>query len=332
MTEQSLPLGPAASQIAIKQLGTNGGGFFNVNSAHPYENPTPLSQFPRSAVDPADPGGALLHVRRDGRRPPPGLGAAGGDARRSSCRCCSPCTAAEQAGNPALTSLGADQIASAAAGRRQHGRQGSPLRHRQLGAVGDRDDGRVERLGQRDARLVHAARRPGADVADPARRGHLRRRRLAASTACSCSPIVAVFIAGLMVGRTPEYLGKKIEAYEMKMASLVVLIPCALVVVGTAIAVLAPAGIAGIANPGHPRLQRDPVRVLVGVATTTAARSPDCPRTRRSTTRCSASACSSRASGSRSGCSRSPARSRRRSTCRRRPARCRRTRRCSSCC
>jgi K+-transporting ATPase ATPase A chain len=62
--------------------------------------------------------------------------------------------------------------------------------------------------------------------------------------------IVAVFIAGLMVGRTPEYLGKKIEAYEMKMASLVVLIPCALVVIGTAIAVLAPAGLAGIANPG----------------------------------------------------------------------------------
>ena len=62
--------------------------------------------------------------------------------------------------------------------------------------------------------------------------------------------VVAVFIAGLMVGRTPEYLGKKIEAYEMKMASLVVLIPCALVVVGTAVAVLAPAGVAGIANPG----------------------------------------------------------------------------------
>ena len=62
--------------------------------------------------------------------------------------------------------------------------------------------------------------------------------------------VVAVFIAGLMVGRTPEYLGKKIEAYEMKMASLVVLIPCALVVIGTAVAVLAPAGLAGMANPG----------------------------------------------------------------------------------
>jgi len=62
--------------------------------------------------------------------------------------------------------------------------------------------------------------------------------------------IVAVFIAGLMVGRTPEYLGKKIEAYEMKMASLAVLVPCALVTIGTAIAVLAPAGIAGVSNPG----------------------------------------------------------------------------------
>ena len=77
--------------------------------------------------------------------------------------------------------------------------------------------------------------------------------------------IVAVFIAGLMVGRTPEYLGKKIEAYEMKMASLVVLIPCALVVVGTAIAVLAPAGRRRHRQSRHPRLQRDPVRVLVGV-------------------------------------------------------------------
>jgi len=62
--------------------------------------------------------------------------------------------------------------------------------------------------------------------------------------------IVAVFISGLMVGRTPEYLGKKVEAFEMKMASLVILLPCAMVLVGTAIAVVAPAGVATIANPG----------------------------------------------------------------------------------
>ena len=66
VTEQTVPLGPAASQVAIKQLGTNGGGFFNVNSAHPFENPTPLVELPRGAVDPADPGRALLHLRAHG--------------------------------------------------------------------------------------------------------------------------------------------------------------------------------------------------------------------------------------------------------------------------
>ena len=68
MTEQTLALGPAASQIAIKQLGTNGGGFFNVNSAHPFENPTPLSNFLELLAILLIPGGALLHLRRDGRR------------------------------------------------------------------------------------------------------------------------------------------------------------------------------------------------------------------------------------------------------------------------
>ena len=77
--QQTLPMGPAASQIAIKQLGTNGGGFFNVNSAHPYENPTRLVELRRSAVHPADPGGAVLHVRPHGRRPAAGLGGVRGD-------------------------------------------------------------------------------------------------------------------------------------------------------------------------------------------------------------------------------------------------------------
>ena len=97
--------------------------------------------------------------------------------------------------------------------------------------------------------------------------------------------IIAVFVAGLMVGRTPEYLGKKIEAYEMKMASLVILIPPALVLIGTAIAVVTPGGKAAIAEPRRPRLQRGAVRVLVGRRTTTAAPSPAWAPTRRSTTR-----------------------------------------------
>ena len=75
LTEQVLAVGPAASQIAIKQLGTNGGGFFNVNSAHPFENPTPLSNFLEVLAILVIAGRALLHLRRDGRRHPPGLGA-----------------------------------------------------------------------------------------------------------------------------------------------------------------------------------------------------------------------------------------------------------------
>ena len=72
-------MGPAASQIAIKQLGTNGGGFFNVNSAHPFENPTPLSNFLEMLAILLISGGALLHVRRHGRRHAAGLGGPGGD-------------------------------------------------------------------------------------------------------------------------------------------------------------------------------------------------------------------------------------------------------------
>ena len=82
VTEQVLPMGPAASQVAIKQLGTNGGGFFNVNSAHPFENPDPALQLLRGDLDPDHLGSAVHHVRRDGERPPPGCGAARRDDRR----------------------------------------------------------------------------------------------------------------------------------------------------------------------------------------------------------------------------------------------------------
>ena len=114
---------------------------------------------------------------------------------------------------------------------------------------GRRHDRRVERLGQLDARLVHAARRTGADVVDPTRRSDLRRRRLGLYGMLVFA-IIAVFIAGLMVGRTPEYLGKKIQAYEMKMASLVILIPPFVVLVGTALAVVIEPGTSSMSNPG----------------------------------------------------------------------------------
>ncbi|MEP6938920.1 MAG: potassium-transporting ATPase subunit KdpA [Rudaea sp.] len=246
--EQSLPLGPAASQIAIKQLGTNGGGYFNVNSAHPYENPTPLSNFLELLAILLLPA-ALCYT----------FGVMVGDRRQGWALLATmfvifvplllACTFAEQSGNPALAGLDVDQHASAL-------------------QAGGNMEGKETRFG-----IVNSALWATATTA--ASNGSVNAMHDSFTPLGGLVPmwlmqlgevifggvgsglygmlafaVVAVFIAGLMVGRTPEYLGKKIEAYEMKMASLVVLIPCALVVVGTAFAILAPAGVAGIANPG----------------------------------------------------------------------------------
>ena len=248
ITEQSLPLGPAASQIAIKQLGTNGGGYYNANSAHPYENPTPLTNFLELLAILLIPA-ALCYT----------FGKMVGDRRQGWALLITmvvifvplllACTAAEQAGNPALASLSVDQQASAV-------------------QSGGNMEGKETRFG-----IVNSARWATATTA--ASNGSVDAMHDSFTPLGGMVPmwliqlgevifggvgsglygmlafaIVAVFIAGLMVGRTPEYLGKKIEAYEMKMASLVVLIPCALVVIGTAVAIMAPAGVAGIANPG----------------------------------------------------------------------------------
>ena len=248
VTEQSLPLGPAASQIAIKQLGTNGGGYYNVNSAHPYENPTPLTNFLELLAILLIPA-ALCYT----------FGKMVGDRRQGWTLLIAmlvifvplllACTAAEQAGNPALASLSVDQQASSL-------------------QSGGNMEGKETRFG-----IVNSALWATATTA--ASNGSVNAMHDSFTPLGGLVPmwliqlgevifggvgsglygmlafaVVAVFIAGLMVGRTPEYLGKKIEAYEMKMASVVVLIPCALVVVGTAIAVLAPAGLAGMANPG----------------------------------------------------------------------------------
>ena len=188
-TSRRSPSGPAASQIAIKQLGTNGGGFFNVNSAHPFENPTPLSNFLEMLAILLIPA-ALCYT----------FGKMVGDTRqgwailaamtdRCSCRCWrSACCARAGGQSRPSRSWASTRPPAPTTGRRQHGRQGGPLRHRQLGAVGHGHDGRLQRFGQLDARFVHAAGRPGADVADATGRSDLRRRRLAASTACWCSP------------------------------------------------------------------------------------------------------------------------------------------------
>ena len=176
-TEQVLAVGPAASQIAIKQLGTNGGGFFNVNSAHPFENADALVEFPRGSRDPAHPGGALLHVRDDGRRYAPGLGA--------------PCCDDD---SPALFySAGAMGRAKRESGfhrsgdrsgfqcrtiRREHGRERDAIRYRQLRPVVCCDDGRFKRLGKFDARFVYPFGRTRAALPDAVRGSGVRRGRL----------------------------------------------------------------------------------------------------------------------------------------------------------
>ena len=248
VTTQTLPMGPAASQIAIKQLGTNGGGFFNVNSAHPYENPTPLSNFVELLAILLIPA-ALCYT----------FGAMVGDRRQGWSLLAVmlvifiplvlACTAAEQAGNPLLAHLGVDQKASAMqAGGNMEGKEtrfgivnstlwATATTAASNGSVNAMHDSFTPLGGLIPMWLMQL----GEVIFGGVGSGLYGMLAFA---------VVAVFIAGLMVGRTPEYLGKKIEAYEMKMASLAVLIPCALVVIGTAIAVMVPAGVAGVANPG----------------------------------------------------------------------------------
>ena len=242
VTEQQLPLGPAASQIAIKQLGTNGGGYYNANSGHPYENPTPLSNFLEALAILLIPA-ALCYT----------FGAMVGDRRQGWALLATmlvifvplllACTWAEQAGNPALTGLPIDQSVGNMEGKEtRFGIVDSTIwatatTAASNGSVNAMHDSFTPLGGLVPMWLIQL----GEVIFGGVGSGLYGMLAFA---------VVAVFIAGLMVGRTPEYLGKKIEAYEMKMASLAVLIPCALVVVGTAVAVLAPAGLAGIANPG----------------------------------------------------------------------------------
>jgi K+-transporting ATPase ATPase A chain len=242
VTGQSLPLGPAASQIAIKQLGTNGGGYYGVNSAHPYENPTPFSDL-LEVLSILLISAALCYT----------FGKLVGDRRQGWALLAAmliifvplllACTAAEQAGNPALTGLGVDQTASAVqAGGNIEGKEtrfGIVASARWATATTAASNGSVDAM--HDSFTPIGGMVPmwlmelGEVIFGGVGSGLYGMLAFA---------VVAVFIAGLMVGRTPEYLGKKIEAYEMKMASIVVLIPCALVVIGTAIVVSAPQGLA----------------------------------------------------------------------------------------
>jgi len=248
LTEQVLAVGPAASQVAIKQLGTNGGGFFNVNSAHPFENPTPFSNFLEILAILVI-SAALCYT----------FGVMVKDTRQGWAvlaamtvifvALLAVCVATEQGGNPLLARLGVDQEASDfQSGGNMEGKEvrfgignsalwATATTAASNGSVNSMHDSYTPIGGLVPMWLMQL----GEVVYGGVGSGLYGMLVFA---------IIAVFVAGLMVGRTPEYLGKKIEAYEMKMASLVILIPPALVLIGTAIAVVTAGGKATIFNPG----------------------------------------------------------------------------------
>jgi K+-transporting ATPase ATPase A chain len=246
--KQTLPMGPVASQEAIKMIGTNGGGFFNANSAHPYENPSALTNFLQMLAIFLIPAALCFS-----------FGIEVGDKRQGWAVLAAMTVLfvvavaaiipAEQAGNPLLMPMGIDQTSSAS-------------------QPGGNMEGKEARFGINAASLF-------AVITTAASCGAVNGMHDSLTPLGGMVPMVmmqlgevvfggvgtglygmlvfailAVFIAGLMIGRTPEYLGKKIESHEMKLTSVAILVTPLLVLVGTAIAVIADAGKAGIANPG----------------------------------------------------------------------------------
>ncbi|QDT57131.1 Potassium-transporting ATPase A chain [Caulifigura coniformis] len=245
---QKIAVGPAASQIAIKQLGTNGGGFFNVNSAHPLENPTPLSNFLQMA--------AILLI-------PAALCYTFGEMvadRRQGWTVLAAMTAifipllffvmaAEQQGNPALSPYGVDQVASATqAGGNMEGKETRfGIANSALWAV------TTTAASNGSVNAMHDSFTPLGGLVPMwlMQLGEVVFGGVGSGLyGMLVFAIIAVFLSGLMVGRTPEYLGKKITAFEVKMAVLAVLFPCTMVLLGTAIGVVSASGRSTIFNPG----------------------------------------------------------------------------------
>ncbi len=245
---QTLPMGPVASQEIIKELGTNGGGFFNANSAHPYENPTPLTNLLEMLAIIAIPAALTYtfgHMVGDTRQGWAVLGA----MAILFVSLYAICNHYEQVGNPRIATLGVDQTAS-------------------LLQPGGNMEGKEARFGIAASTLF-------ATITTGTSCGAVNSMHDSFTPLAGFVPlfnmmlgevvfggvgtglysmlifaIIGVFIAGLMIGRTPEYLGKKIEAFEMKMSSVAILVMPFIALMGTAIAVSTTAGQAAVANPG----------------------------------------------------------------------------------
>ncbi|WP_133650629.1 potassium-transporting ATPase subunit KdpA [Paraburkholderia flava] len=248
VAKQTIAMGPVASQEAIKMLGTNGGGFFNANSAHPYENPTPFANFVQILSILIIPAalclvfGRMIADRRQGI-------AVLAVMTIAFAACVVGEISAEQSGNPTLTSLHVDQSSNALqSGGNMEGKETRfgiaqsgiftvATTAASCGAVDNAHDSLTPLGGLVPMLLIQL----GEVIFGGVGSGLYGMLVFA---------LLAVFVAGLMIGRTPEYVGKKIEAYEMKMVSIVVLLTPLLVLVGASIGVLADAGKAGIFNPG----------------------------------------------------------------------------------
>jgi K+-transporting ATPase ATPase A chain len=248
VSEQAIAFGPAASQIAIKQLGTNGGGFFNVNSAHPFENPTPLSNFLEVlailliAAALCYTFGYMVRDRRQGWALLIAM-------LIIFIPCLWTCIHFEQKGNPLFNSLGIDQNNSAfQAGGNMEGKEArfgvvnsaiwaTATTAASNGSVNSMHDSYMPLGGLIPMWLMQLGEVIFGGVGS-------------GLYGMLAFVIIAVFISGLMIGRTPEYLGKKIESFEMKMASLMILIPPILVLIGTAVSVVVPQAKQAISNPG----------------------------------------------------------------------------------
>ena len=248
LTTQTIAVGPVASQIAIKQLGTNGGGFFNANSAHPFENSTPLSNFLEML--------SILLI-------PAALCYTFGKMVGDTCQGWAVLVAmtiilvllmgvviwAEQSGNPILSKLGVDQTAS-------YTQPGGNMEGKELrfGPVNSAIWATVTTAASNGSvNSMHDSYTPlgGLVTLIMLMFGEVIFGGVGSGLyGMLIFVIVAVFVAGLMVGRTPEYLGKKIEAYEMKLASLLILIMPLLVLAMTALAVIVPIGQGSTSNPG----------------------------------------------------------------------------------
>ncbi len=311
--KQTLAMGPVASQEAIKMLGTNGGGFFNANSAHPFENPNALANLLEMLAIFLIPA-ALCFT----------FGEMVGDRRQGVAVLASmtvifvamACLAAmsEQMANPALAGLPVDHAAS-------------------LLQAGGNMEGKETRFGIAASTLF-------ATITTAASCGAVNAMHDSFTAIGGLVPmllmqlgevvfggvgsglygmlvyaVLAVFIAGLMIGRTPEYLGKKIETYEMKMTAVAILVTPLLVLLGTSVAVMTGAGRAGCSIPARTASRRSCTRSRRR-PTTMAAPLRACLPTRRSTTRCWRRPCGWAGSGSSSRCLRWRARWLPRSACR----------------